>query len=171
MKNTTESNFEIIPLKFYLKTNRGRLRKWTFEEFVKAKKGFKEGAPIKVLAQDLGRSETAVNKFLSRSGIRKAMGRDKQSKHRLKPHVKKVAINSVKTTHLKSTRVSFADVVSYLMEKGYTVRRNQVFGNTYYKTEKYLLNERPASKLKLLLYANKLRTEENKEIFKNVDFS
>ena len=158
---------ELIPFGFILKTKRGPSNRWTFEEFSKIQKGFKEGRRIKILAQEIGRSETAVNKFLSRSGIRK-ISRRRHKKPKLfvnKNHIK----NHVTQVCSCSNRKSFTDVLTYLIEKGYTIRKNQSFGRTFYKAEEYLLNEKPASKMKILLCANKLRSEENKEIFGSAD--
>ena len=44
--------------------------KWTPEEVDIIKSGFLAGKLVKTIANEIGRTPTAVNKFLSRSGIR-----------------------------------------------------------------------------------------------------
>ncbi|MDR2598281.1 MAG: hypothetical protein LBC25_00950 [Holosporales bacterium] len=46
-----------------------RRNAWTIGELEILKHGFKSGKRIKTIAYEIGRSMTAVNKFISRSGL------------------------------------------------------------------------------------------------------
>ncbi|MDR1475882.1 MAG: hypothetical protein LBI20_00995 [Holosporales bacterium] len=49
-----------------------RRNAWTKAELEILRRGFLSGKRIKTIAYEIGRSETAVHKFLSRSGIHRA---------------------------------------------------------------------------------------------------
>ncbi|MDR3031042.1 MAG: hypothetical protein LBU35_01495 [Holosporales bacterium] len=143
---------------------------WTIEEFEKLKKGFLCGKKIKAIATEIGRSETAVNKFLSKSGIRRLAPKRRKSEpycYRIK-RVNNIICQPAGKT--KKDYASFADIISYIVQNGHTVRKNREFGNMFYKNEEYVLDEKPLTKAKLLIFANKLRVEDNKPIFKVMDF-
>jgi hypothetical protein len=48
-----------------------RRNPWTIAEFEILRNGFMSGKRIKVIANEIGRSPTAVNKFISRSGLKR----------------------------------------------------------------------------------------------------
>ncbi|MDR1475909.1 MAG: hypothetical protein LBI20_01135 [Holosporales bacterium] len=48
-----------------------RRNSWTIAEFEILRSGFSSGKRIKTIAYEIGRSMTAVNKFISRSGIQR----------------------------------------------------------------------------------------------------
>ena len=49
-----------------------RFIEWTVQDIEKMKMAFLEGKKIKIIAKQLGRSPTALNKALSRFGIRES---------------------------------------------------------------------------------------------------
>ena len=57
----------------YTHTEKRKIKPWTMEEIHKVQLLFENKRRIKEIARVVDRSESAVNKFLSRSGIRKAI--------------------------------------------------------------------------------------------------
>ncbi|GHT88473.1 hypothetical protein FACS1894113_0970 [Alphaproteobacteria bacterium] len=152
---------------------------WTVEEFEKLKELFSNGKKIRTMAMAIGRSVSAVNKFLSRSGIRKArseirkiVGRKKYKlMHKFNATRKDVGvIPSIVIKKEANSFSTFSDIIDYIVSKGHTVRKNRHFGSSFYKNEEYILDEKPITKAKLLFFANKLRVEEGKPVFKIMEF-
>lgn len=150
-------------------------KKWKKDEIDLLKKEFKNGTQIKVIANKLGKTETAVNKFLTRCGIRPRY-RNNRINYRYKDIinyqsniVKKQTINnnSAKWLNLLNNIVDFKEVIQYLKSKNYKIS-NIVSENLklFYPNSQYMLNGQPVSKMKLLILANKLREEENEKTFK-----
>ena len=168
-----ELSVDNITMPLNMKTRLSRIRykraeSWTFGEFEKLKKDFVDGKRIKKMAVELGRTESAVNKFLSRSGIRKNNGVKKQCCNRNnKPiKLKSTSSNSVsaKTSTQNEIFVRFEAVLSYLESKHVVITKNTE-NSKFFRDEDYKLGDRPASKMKLLLLANRLRLEERAPIF------
>ncbi|MDR0744536.1 MAG: hypothetical protein LBE97_01100 [Holosporales bacterium] len=145
---------------------------WTSVEFEKLWAGFLSGKKIKVMAKEIGRSVAAVNKFLSRSGIRKlAPERKRKAESVFYKAQKKHVLIQAATKTIEKKYTAFTDIIKYIVSKGHTVRKNRDFGSMFYKNEEYFLDEKPMSKTKILILANKLRVEENKPIFKVMDLT
>ena len=144
--------------------------KWTQNEINLLKKEFKNGTKIKVIASMLGRTETAVNKFLTRYGIRQKHNRITIT-HNNNPnkHVKKRVYNAtnLRWISLLNDVVDFKEIINYLKSKNHKIS-NIVSENIkmFYPNSQYMLDGKPASKTKLLILANKLREQEHKKIFK-----
>lgn len=140
---------------------------WTEKEIDILKSGFSQGKLVKTLANELGRSPTAVNKFLSRSGIRtrrwKIMKVIKAKPEELK-YNKTLSLEQSKS-HVSNKNNTFIDILNYLKNRGYSISRISSENNNHLSDEKYLVNNKPYSDLKMLLLANRLRTEEHKSIF------
>ena len=140
---------------------------WTEKEIDILKSGFSQGKLVKTLANELGRSPTAVNKFLSRSGIRtrrwKIMNVIKAKPEELK-YNKTLSLEQSKS-HVSNKNNTFIDILNYLKNRGYSISRISSENNNHLSDEKYLVNNKPYSDLKMLLLANRLRTEEHKSIF------
>jgi hypothetical protein len=145
-----------------------RNKRWTMEEATALKDGFTNGKRLKLLAQEIGRSETAVNKFLSRSGIRgKCRGtykrqfwiEDKQKKYELTNEIShKVYKNEIQS--------DFSDVLEYMRSRGHKISRTLTKQYKFFKiSADFIMDGRPISSMKLLMQANKLRVEEKKPIF------
>ena len=139
---------------------------WTLVDFQKVQEGFQNGRRIKEIAINLGRSESAVNKFLTRSGIRKKQpvchdGKPKNKNCSIKKALKK---NNKERKHYQKYTFVFDKVVEYLVAKGYVVKRN-IDKNIFYDNADYIVNNKPTSTMKILLLANRLKTEEGAEIF------
>ena len=180
-------------------------KKWKQKEIDFLKNEFKKGTKIKIIAAMLGKSETAVNKFLTRCGIRPKRhsnnilienicdliqntlnNNDIQDNHMYlqkiqnnintqqfvaenKANNKKREYNSSnpRWTILLNDIVDFKEVINYLKSKNYKIS-NIISENIklFYPNSEYMLNGHPVSKTKLLILANKLREEENKNFFK-----
>ena len=160
-----------IPLNTKTRFSRIRYKRadsWTFGEFEKLKKDFVDGKRIKKMAVELGRTESAVNKFLSRSGIRKNNGVKKQCCNRnIKPVKDKSTTPKIVSEKINTQNeifVRFEAVLSYLESKHVVITKNTE-NIRFFKDEDYKLGDRPASKTKLLLLANRLRLEERAPIF------
>lgn len=140
---------------------------WTKKEIDILKSGFSQGKLVKTLANELGRSPTAVNKFLSRSGIRtrrwKILKVIKAKPEELK-YNKTLSLEQSKS-HVSNKNNTFIDILNYLKNRGYSISRISSENNNHLSDEKYLVNNKPYSDLKMLLLANRLRTEEHKSIF------
>ena len=150
----------------YLK-RKMKSKTWTEKEIDILKSGFSQGKLVKTLANELGRSPTAVNKFLSRSGIRtrrwKIMKVIKAKPEELK-YNKTPSLEQSKS-HVSNKNNTFIDILNYLKNRGYSISRISSENNNHLSDEKYLVNNKPYSDLKMLLLANRLRTEEHKSIF------
>ena len=145
-------------------------RKWTQNEIDFLKKEFKNGTKIKLIASKLGKTETAVNKFLTRCGIRPKMKTISRNKYMSNNDIKRHAKSS--TTYpgwigLLNDFVDFTEVIKYLRSKNYNIS-SIVPDNMklFYPNSQYMLNGQPVSKAKLLILANKLRENEHKNSFK-----
>ncbi len=142
-----------------------RLKLWTSEEIDTMKMGFLSGKSIKLMARELGRTPSALNKALTRFGIRFHRPNKKN-----KCEVKKLPMASTckKNNPLAPQRqacirnsyglwVTLKRVIDYLCQLGYAVHVAE--------TGTALLNNQPVSHSKLLMLANKFRQENRKPIF------
>jgi hypothetical protein len=138
------------------------MRIWTPDEVEKARIYFLDGKRLKTIANELGRSVTAVNKLLSRAGIRPKNSPRRKTKQKLKeivPIVRKI------WDPIERNHDDFRDVIFYIRKKGYNLGVNNLFQKIFFENAEYVLNGKPISKIKLLLFANKLRIEEKQPIF------
>lgn len=139
---------------------------WTLKDFEEVKIGFEKGSRIKEIAIKLGRSETAVNKFLTRSGIRPKLktyiiSQKKKNNIMCQSIIRK---KTKKEKYFEKYTFVFDEVVEYIKSKGYCVEKNYC-KNIFYEESQYLVNGRPTSALKFLLLANRLKIEERANIF------
>ncbi len=188
-------------------------KKWKQNEIDLLKKEFNKGTKIKIIAAMLGKTETAVNKFLTRCGIRPTRSNKNITAHLINTNlhnkymcnshsntpiyskslvpntnlqqftntinnnnlvnnssnIKKRRYNStnLRWTILLNDIVDFKEVINYLKSKNYKIS-NTVHKDIklLYPNSEYILNGHPVSKTKLLILANKLRKEENKDLFR-----
>ncbi len=138
--------------------------KWTPKEIDIIKSGFLAGKLVKTIANEIGRTPTAVNKFLSRSGIRTRRWSIPKRDHtmiRTKNFAaSKQMLNAVYTNEVVT---DFREVLGFLKSNGYTICRNSK--KTFAPMDNYAINERPISDVKLLILANRLRCEKHQPIF------
>jgi hypothetical protein len=139
---------------------------WTHKEIEMLKTGFRNGKRIKILACEIGRSVTAVNKFLSRAGIRNKRGsitvhEEKKGKKRVF-EISRATLNKI---YCNEFQTDFFEVVRYLKAAGHRITKNKSHDDVFYHCEEYTLNGKPTSKMKLLLLANRIRTEKRQPIF------
>jgi hypothetical protein len=146
-----------------------RSRRWTCKEAAILKNGFRQGKGLKQIAREMGRTETAVNKFLSRSGIR---GRCRAPYRRpcLPPaeKTKKFAISpeTLHRVYKNEQQADLTDVVLYLKSHGHVIsrlipRRYKILNIP----ADFIVDGKPVSKGCLVLQANKLRLTEKQPIF------
>jgi hypothetical protein len=143
------------------------MKLWTPDEIEKIRSDFGSGKKIKVIASELGRSMTAVNKFLSRAGIRQ------KKRKKYVPSRRRMTQDSscwIPIPPSLPEYSEFNDVVLYLREKGHDVRRLLSSSRaTLFEGATCMIDGRPISKVKLLLLANRLRIEAGEPVFKVVD--
>jgi hypothetical protein len=147
-------------------SSNSKTQQWTEEEIAILKLGFTEGKRTKIIAGEIGRSETAVNKFLNRAGMRRKQPRQLIKTPSLKkPKILKTNNNANKKTHIAEVPADIGDVIKYVKSKGHKVLMISIKNRCYADDEKYLLNNKPTSAMKLLLLANRLRVEARLPIF------
>jgi hypothetical protein len=144
------------------------MNSWTSKEIEKVKTDFTNGKKIKVIASELGRSLTAVNKFISRYGLRKGKKyREKRSNANDRHKIPVTRQTFQETFCYKPIEYDdFGDVISYLRANGYNIIKVK---SLFTPSCGYMLDGKPVSKANILLVANKLKTEEWKPIFKVAD--
>ncbi|MDR1391561.1 MAG: hypothetical protein LBI95_04365 [Holosporales bacterium] len=139
-------------------------KNWTRKEINILKSGFVAGKLVKILALEIGRSTTAVNKFLSRSGIRTR----RWSIHK-KPlgssEIFEVTQRNLAKGYNSEIEVGLEEVVHYLRMRGLRILENKIDCNLSHENDKYMLKDIPISDVKLLLLANRLRLEKGEPIF------
>lgn len=139
--------------------------KWKQNDIENLKSDYQQGVRIKVIAGKLGRTETAVQKALTRFGVR-PQRKQKRIKKAIKLRESKVT-SPAKAFKETSEQVSFTDVIHYLMNKGQRIRAIGIDPSQKYCSKfAFLLNDQPASKMTMLIAANKLRLAENKSVFR-----
>jgi hypothetical protein len=145
-----------------------RRTSWSAEDVRALKTDFLSGKRVKEIARNLGRTQTAVAKFLSREGLKRRM-------------VKPLNCCTFRSQNYSEDRdlgigrfgpykcSDFNDVLSYLEAKGYFAYRTDFVPQNFRITcpidDIFIMNSRPTTKMRLVLLANKLRLEERKTIF------
>ena len=154
-------------------------QRWTPEEIALIKSGFLEGKLVKVIALEVGRSTTAVNKFLSRSGIRTrrwsirknahlehlSSMNNRSSKGREDLVKQQNSMKGGETDDVYSGEVTtgFQEVVEYLKSNGYSISKKNK--KMFAPSDDYAVNDKPISDVKLLILANRLRCEKHQPVF------
>jgi hypothetical protein len=149
-----------------------RHSQWTDEEIALLRCKFTAGKRIKTIAGEIGRSETAVNKFLSRAGIRRKGTRarfgelPRHNKHRCDPALR-MGYHIVRQMYPDEIQIDIDGVVRYLKSKGHKISRvnNREYQSHGWACGGYVCDGHPISDTKLLLLANRLRTEARQPIF------
>lgn len=155
--------------KIFYQRSRPMKNYWTVEEIEKLRNRYAEGNRIKLIAKELGRTPSAINKALSRLSISRRNTKIFTKKRNIKLHSnhtsKTIPQNETTKTQVNA---SFLTITKYLQSKGFQVSRfsDSVISNCY-KTpgEIFKVGNTPMSKMKLLLFANKLRLENKEPIF------
>lgn len=138
--------------------------KWTPEEINIIKSGFLEGKLVKTIANEIGRTPTAVNKFLSRAGIRTRRWSIPKREHSVKRGKNFAASKQILNAVYKNEVVTdFRAVLGFLRSNGYAISKNSK--KTFAPLDNYAINDRPISDVKLLILANRLRCEKHQPIF------
>ncbi len=140
---------------------------WKPKEIEQLRTDFLKGVPIKLIARALKRTPGSVNKALSRFEIRPARCFKERkyaipSLHRKakKPYVDEIAGRSGQyPLHpaYPSPWTSFATILEWLQAE-----------NISFKTlshDTYMIDNRPLSKMQVVMYANKQRIERGYDVF------
>jgi transposase-like protein len=142
-----------------------RSNSWSNEEKILVKLGFLSGKRIKTIASEIGRSETAVNKFLSRSGIR-CKRQKTQTKQSKQLREQKPMQSELETPLVDKIQANILFVIDYLKRNGFKISKlSQQPYTPQLLGYDYLCNGKPITEAKLLLFANRLRVENNMPIF------
>ncbi len=163
----------------------GRFVEWTTFEIEQMKIAFLQGKTIKVMAEQLGRTPTALNKALSRFGVRQSNLKPVKVpapcidwRRYLVPENAPTSIDDdpilipptpkVKSSFLMNRDflratdprwVTLEKVIHYLERQGHRVKTNDA------ALDDYQVDGKPVKASYLLLLANRLRIEESKPIF------
>jgi hypothetical protein len=140
-----------------------RSKTWKNNEIEILKNKFLEGKSIKEISKEMGRTPTALNKAVSRFGIRQS--RSYKPKSTSRNSIDNLFTNSDKIIFKSKVReenkwVDINKVVNYLHKKGIFVNKNDIDTK-----DLYFLDSKPLLASQLVLKANRLRVEENKKIF------
>jgi hypothetical protein len=153
------------------------MKAWTAQDIEQMKSGFLKGTPIKILARELDRTPTALNKALSRFSIRnprpekpKSIWNDfgqthtNQSSHRL-TSLKKIDRHLQRTHRMKEHNiwVVMDDVLSLLDKRLHTVYLLKSHSDP--RECLYYFDGDRVSALKLIFVANRYRINDNKSPF------
>ena len=162
-----------------------RFVEWTDFEIEQMKTAFLQGKTIKAIARQLGRTPTALNKALSRFGVRQSRKPVKITalpcidwRRYLMPENPPASIDNdlilippaskVKNSFLMNRDclratdprwVPLSKVIHYLERQGHRVKINNA------ALDDYQIDTKPVKASYLLLLANRLRIEESKPIF------
>ncbi len=128
-------------------------KRWKQSDLVVLKREFNNGTRLKVIAKILNRTETSINKELSRSGIR--LRRIKKGEQ--------LIIEKVNSDNKQSDNLLI--VIDYLKTKDYNIARDKPNENNC-KNAFYRLNNKPMSATRLLVIANKHRLEDGLPVFR-----
>lgn len=138
--------------------------KWTPEEIDIIKSGFSAGKLVKTIANEIGRTPTAVNKFLSRAGIRTRRWSIPKRAHSAKCGKNFAASKRIlDAVYTNEVVTDFRAVLGFLRSNGYAISKN--CKKTFAPLDNYAINDRPISDVKLLILANRLRCEKHQPIF------
>ncbi|MDR2074941.1 MAG: helix-turn-helix domain-containing protein [Holosporales bacterium] len=146
---------------------------WTKEEIAILKEKYSSGQRIKAIAKELGRTPSAINKTISRLGIARRIVRIDVKRNITLQCKVKYAVHDDPDVYLQKS-VSFATIEKYLKEKGFRISR---FRDSIYQTchnnekEMFKVGNIPMTKMKVLLFANRIRIEEKKPVFSSKDIT
>ncbi len=148
---------------------------WTSREINKLKTDYAAGKRIKIIANELGRSTSAVNKTISRLAMTRRNIRVLSTKKYTKFATRlKKENNFIQKKTPKKNTVSFITITKYLNSKGISIFKfsNPIIEHCY-KNEKevFKVGNIPMTKMKVLLLANKMRIEEKEPIFSLKDIT
>lgn len=143
---------------------------WTSKDIHTLKLAFLEGLPIKQIAKHLKRTPTALNKALTRFGIRPKGIKSRKSflnwAETSQALISRVSPSSKrkKSKSVDSEWVPFSTILNYLKENGDSIKTIHHEGD-HADEQRFLIHGRIYTPLQLLLRANKNRKLENAEPF------
>lgn len=148
---------------------------WTSEEINKLRTDYAAGKRIKIIANELGRSMSAVNKTISRLAITRRNIRVLSTKRYIKlATYPKKENNPIRKKFPEKNNVSFITITKYLKSKGISISKfsNPIIEHCYKNEEEvFKVGNIPMSKMKILLLANRMRIEEKAPIFSSKDIT
>jgi hypothetical protein len=144
---------------------------WSKADVEQLEKYYAAGKRIKIIAQKLHRSPSAVNKAISRYGlIRRCQRMNFSRRTKFFGDTRQLELNNSIQRGKK-----FVDVVTltrYLESKGYVISKSTDFAKNIFccaKEEIFTVNNVPMTTMNLLLLANKIRIDERQPIFASRD--
>ncbi|MDR1488447.1 MAG: hypothetical protein LBI26_01760 [Holosporales bacterium] len=144
---------------------------WSHKDLEKLGNEYIAGKKIKIIAAELGRSYSATNKAIS-----KVFGIERTQKGIAKSRTKIAYDNKQSKKYARDAReeknhtvknVDFTVIKKYLTSKGYKVHKFSGPSHNFYlnEIEIFTVQNKPMTKLNVLLLANKIRIEEQLPIF------
>lgn len=135
---------------------------WTKEEVAYLTMAYFSGKRIKIIANDINRSEMAVNKALRRFNIRPQDAKKEASKKIQKYQHSKLPQRRIRESRKKfyNDWISIPKMISWMTENGINVIPIDKF------KLQYKINHIPSSLGQLLLNCNRLRLAKNLPIFR-----
>jgi hypothetical protein len=137
---------------------------WTPGEIRQLASLYDEKLPIKMIAREMARTPTAVNKALSRFQIRPTLEQQGKINHKkIQREQREMEIFSALTINYKlpekancfnETSSSLGQIVAWLELEGIEVKP---FRNARLPAFRYLVNKKPMTDLQVVLLANKRR--------------
>lgn len=140
---------------------------WTKEDIKLLKQYFLKGESIKIIARKLQRTPSALNKALTRFGIRSLKKTRKTKPVSSLSQLFSISKNKKERLSFQETPwVTLHEVIDYLRQKGFWVKS----AKGQESKKEFFINKEPISPLSLLLRANRLRDEQGEVPFmvKNV---
>lgn len=138
---------------------------WSPTELSQLQLAYTQGVPLKTLAQQLGRSPSALNKALTRFRIRPPRPpKQEPSSPRPSPFFRHSHVK-LRTSRLHLPRlISMEQLMLFLNQQGYCAQTRRFLLNQHIYPY-YLINQRPSSPVHLLVLANTLRLQQRLPIF------
>lgn len=149
---------------------------WSKEEIASLSMSYMSGVRVKIIAKELGRSTSATSKMITRIGATRQAQYKKmkvENKTIVENAKSKFVARRKKRTFDKNQLVNFSTVKNYLLAKGYDVSNFSNNGKKIYRDEEeiFSIGNKPTTKMKLLLIANRLRVDERQPIFSSRDIT
>jgi IS30 family transposase len=144
------------------------IQEWSASDIKKARSYFLNGFTIKAIAQELGRTPTAINKALSRFGIRYKKPRRHYAAMPLQPKEEVILITpSFERKALRKELenwVSFWRVCEYLSEQNVCIYEVSA-ANTELERRQFRVDTQILGARQLLMLANKMRAHNHLKAF------
>ncbi len=147
---------------------------WSTAEIEKLKTNYAAGKRIKIIAHELGRTPSAVNKTITRLGITRRFKKITIRRLTTLQYRTNSIQNKTAPAKVDKKNVTFATITKYLQSKGFNISKYHSptnFNVFDINEEIFKVGNTPMTKMKVLLFANKIRLEEKQPIFSSKDIT